>query len=423
MRYDSVMDAQTLRRASLGPVALMQRRRQPVRFPVRGLSGFGAASGAQSGISIGSSVGGTVAGPIGMAVGAILGGIGGLISDAFNRQDQENLNFTQASIMANTQGVMSVLNILNKYLVLAGLFDLEAHQIKGNIPIYKKYGRMREGVFVTDMVNVIYNAAQTGQITPNDTAQSIMARIVQPWINSFGFGAMSDSNGDMINMIIMGMIAEYVAGLQTRWFARGGDYPFKSLPLFSLPGYAPPGSGSAPAAIPTSAAPAAPPVATQSPELQSYLAGLTPLGGATINYAKGTDGKFLRVPPGGTFEGIDPATGAWIVQYATGVYTVTQGSLVSYAPHSQAPLAAPAAMPVPTQTPVIDPGYSMPTSSSQPVYVPTGGGGGGWLAPSAAAVPALTATSGMSTQDMLLIGGGVLVLALLLMRRPSAGAL
>lgn len=420
MRYDSVMDAQTLRRASLGPHALLQRRRQPLRFPVRGLAGLGAASGTQSGISIGTSVGGSVAGPIGMAVGAILGGIGGLISDAFNRQDQENLNFTQASIMANTQGVMSVLDILNKYLVLAGLFDLEPHQIKGNIPIYKKYGRMREGVFVTDMVNVIYNAAQSGQITPNDTAQSIMARIVQPWINSFGFGAMSDSNGDMINMIIMGMIAEYVAGLQTRWFARGGDYPFKSLPLFSLPGYAPPGSAPA-------AAPATPSAAPPQSELQSYLNGALPASGSIVNYAKGTDGQFLKIPTGGAFEGVDPNTGAWIIQYATGVYTVTRGSLVSYAPHSQAPLAAPAAMPVPTQTPVVDPGYSVQTSSAQPVYVPTGGGGGGWMAPPTTLntpTTSLTAATGLSTQDMLLMGGGVLVLALLLMRRrPSGGAL
>jgi hypothetical protein len=190
----------------------------------------GAVGGAATGAKVGS-----LAGPIGTAIGAVGGAIAGALSSILGRQDQEIQNFNQAQQLADSQGPMAVLNIADKYLVLAGLFDLQPGQIKGNIPIYKKYGRMGEQRFVTDMMTRIYQAAQAGQITANDTAESVMARIVQPWIDSFGYGPMSDHNAAMLNMLLMGMIAEYTQGLQTRWVARSGDNPFKSLPPFSLP--------------------------------------------------------------------------------------------------------------------------------------------------------------------------------------------
>jgi hypothetical protein len=97
---------------------------------------------------------------------------------------------------------------------------------------------MGEERFVNDMVRLIFNAAQNGQITANDTVQSVYNNVVAPWIGGFGFGTMSDTNGEMITNIIIGLIAEYITGLyKTRWFARGGTLPasFNSMPAFALP--------------------------------------------------------------------------------------------------------------------------------------------------------------------------------------------
>jgi hypothetical protein len=201
------------------------------------LGSLGLATGVTGGLT-GAATGakvGSVAGPIGTAIGAGVGAIAGALLSVLGKQDQEIQNFNQAQQLADSQGPMAVLNIADKYLVLAGLFDLQPGQIKGNIPIYKRYGRMGEQRFVTDMMTRVYQATQAGQITANDTAQSVMTRIVQPWIDQWGYGPMSDHNAAMINMILMGMIAEYTQGLQTRWRARAGDYPFGSLPAFSLP--------------------------------------------------------------------------------------------------------------------------------------------------------------------------------------------
>jgi hypothetical protein len=261
MRYNSSSDGQLLRRQAAGPHALMMRNAVTAFVPDRGAQqlgalgtylpfrskkrvyGFGAITQAQQNSLFTSAIGtaatavaagagaGSVAGPIGAAVGALIG----LGMQALNRVDPESADFNGAIALANQQGPASVVNITNPYLVLAGLFDLESSQIKGNIPIYKKYGRMGEQKFVTDMCNLIYSAAQRGQITATDTATSIYNNIVLPWINSFGFGAMSDSNAAMITYILMSMIAEYCAGNQTRWTAVGGQYPFGGLPKFALP--------------------------------------------------------------------------------------------------------------------------------------------------------------------------------------------
>lgn len=217
------------------------------------LSGLGVATGAvtavkstYTGASVGAAITGatSVAGAIGAGaaagsvvpiLGTAIGAVIGLMASGVfsHHKAAEDANFQQAMAISK-QNPAAVLDIPNKYLVLAGLFDLLPGQIKGNIPIYKKYGRMGEQRFVNDMMRVIYDAGQAGKITATDTPTSVFNRIVQPWIDSFGFGAMNDSNTGMINNILLGMTAEYVMGGQKSWTARGGQYPFGSLPAFSL---------------------------------------------------------------------------------------------------------------------------------------------------------------------------------------------
>src|SRR5258707_1197034 len=159
--------AQVMRRASTGPHALMMRQALAPFVPDRGSSFrmparsartmLGAISTTQSiatGASRGATVGSVIPG-VGQAIGAVVGAAIGFIDSAFNRVDAENMNFQQAMAIANANGPEAVLQIANKYLVLAGLFDLTPNQIKGNIPIYKKYGHMGEQRFVTDLVNVV----------------------------------------------------------------------------------------------------------------------------------------------------------------------------------------------------------------------------------------------------------------------------
>lgn len=194
--------------------------------PVGAGAGKGAETGAQQGLAIGSTFG-----PIGSAVGAVIGAVGGAIAGSINKKDPEQYNFDSAVALWQANRT-AVLNIGDKYLVLAGLFDLNLKN--PHIPIYQKYGHMGEQKFVTDMVNVIYQAALNGQITAADTPQTIMTRIVQPWIDSWGFGPMVDPHADMINLIILGMIAEYVAGQQGNWLAVSGAAPNWNLPPFPL---------------------------------------------------------------------------------------------------------------------------------------------------------------------------------------------
>jgi len=226
---------------------------------ITGVKAGTAAAGLTSSIGAGvaSAVGaGAAAGSVVPIIGTAIGAIVGLLASGVlsRKKDPEAANFDQA-VALYRQNPQNVINIADKYLVLAGLFDLRADQIKGNIPIYKRYGRMGEQRFVTDMVSRIYQAGLSGQITANDTPQSVFAKVVQPWIDSFGYGPMTDSNADMITLILLGMTAEYLAGMQTRWQAIGGDNPFTSLPKFALPQPIAP-----PPPVPAYAAPA--PVAT-----------------------------------------------------------------------------------------------------------------------------------------------------------------
>lgn len=252
-------------RRMASPIAQLQRQLYPwephplattasLRRHLSGLGTFGdlqqGITGVKAGVSAGTTAtaigtgvataigAGAAAGSVVPIIGTAIGAIVGLVaSGIFNhRVDPEVGNFNNAMALVKAQGPQAVLGIEDKYLVLAGLFDLEPNQIKGNIPIYKKYGRMGEQKFVTDMCNLIQQAANQGIITANDTVQSVYDKVVAPWIAGFGYGPMQDSNSEMITTLILGLIGEYVSGqYKTRWYARGGDFAFNNLPLFTLP--------------------------------------------------------------------------------------------------------------------------------------------------------------------------------------------
>lgn len=294
MRYQSRGDATVMRRAALGPATMMRRRPLTLVVPTRGLSGChcgasglrtnfgtlgdnalltstigagqGAGTGAEKGTLTGASIGSKVLPGIGTVVGAAVGAIVGAIAGSIGKADPESANFNQAIAIYAAQGQNGVLNIPNLYLVLAGLFDLSS--IHTNIPIYKKYGRMGEQRFVTDMCNLIYQAGQSGQITGSDTPLTVMARIVQPWIDSWGYGPMADPNAAMINTVILGMVAQYLMGGQGLWLDVNGNPTFANLPTFHLA---------------ASAASAAPPAQSAAPTVQAQpTPPATPICGAGL---------------------------------------------------------------------------------------------------------------------------------------------
>lgn len=448
--------ATVLRRASTGPHALMLRRTLAPYVPDRGGDfvsparrrvSLGASSLVQSagsvytGAAAGAAVTGTsIASAVGAAaaagsfvpvIGTVIGAIIGLVaSGVFNhRVDPEVGNFNAAVQLYNMQGPAGILNIADKYLVLAGLFDLEPGQIKGNIPIYKKYGRMGEQRFTQDMANLIYSAAQSGQITANDTVQSVFDRIVMPWINGFGYGAMQDRNGEMINAILLGLTAEYITGLwRQRWFARSGDMPNWQIPTFSLPA-SPSVSSSAPAPT-ASATPSPVPVSPSNvialdPELQGYRAGRNPSQGARINYTLNTSGQFDRVPSGTSYWGMDlspAANGAWIVQNGGQLYRDVNGSLTPYQTAASIQPVLPVTTPqqiVPSSPVVTGPANPVTAvTGPQTVFVPSSAGGGFIPIPSQPS-NTVTRSTGFNPEWLLWGGAGALMLILLLRRKRT----
>ncbi len=340
------------------PIAAMQRATYP-RMPhplasVQALRGFGflgdtgltqGITGVKAGVSaagISTSIGAGVASAIGAGaaagsvvpiIGTAIGAIVGLVaSGVFNRKvDPEVGNFNNAMALAKAQGPAAVLNIQDKYLVLAGLFDLHPDQIKGNIPIYKKYGRMGEQKFVTDMCNLIQQAANQGIITANDTVQSVYDKVVAPWINGFGFGAMQDSNSDLITYLLLGLIGEYVSGqYKTRWYAVGGQFAFGNLAPFTLPSasaaVAPTQSGT-PTPVTSVTAPAQPAVQPAVQPAQTSAVAIPSgfvLVGASNNLPayQGPDGYFYSWS--GTV--MSPLTG--VLQSASGTAQVSGGAIV-----------------------------------------------------------------------------------------------
>lgn len=346
MRYTNTADAQTLRRKAVGPAALMARRSQNARaiiVPDRGhyFSGFGstiqtgittvktASTGSAIGVSVAGAIGaGATAGSVVPIIGTAIGAIAGLLlSGVFNKQDQEVQNFNQAIAIAKAQGPEAVINIANKYLVLAGLFDLDPGQVGPNFSPYKHYGRLGEVNFTRDMMNLIYSAAQTGQIGPNDTPQSVFAKIVNPWIQGMGPWSQSMPNAPMLQYLLMGMIAEYATGLQTRWRARSGDYPFGSVPLFSLPSQAiATPAQPVPQSLVSMPAPSASSAATYPIPSGYQLVGTNPQNGLTLlsqsNSAGGTIHTF--------YYDFNPATGSIVVSH----YDPSMGAPVTGMPVS-----------------------------------------------------------------------------------------
>jgi hypothetical protein len=241
--------------------------------------GAGAGAGAEIGASQGASIGTSIVPGIGTAIGAVIGAISGAIAGSINKTDPENVDFNNA-VAIWQQNPNAVYNIGNPYLALAGLFDLN---ITTNIPIYRKFGHMGEAAFVVWLCNLVYNAAQTGKITANDTALTVMSKVVQPAIDAWGYGPMLDPHADLINRLIVAMILQYTEGLQGNWYAIGGDYPpqFNSIPPFSLPAPAAAPKATTGAAVPTSA----PNPATNMP---NRPANGSFTNGATITASSGT---------------------------------------------------------------------------------------------------------------------------------------
>lgn len=265
---------------TVAPFAFQPSRRGLRRLGSLGVSynapvGAGAGAGAETGAAQGASIG-SAFGPIGSLIGGVVGAVGGAIAGSINKKDPEEYNFEQAVALWQVNP-NNVYNIGDKYLVLAGLFDLNLPtkpSATWSIPIYIKYGHMGEQRFTQDFANLIYQAAMSGQITASDTPETIMARIVQPWIDSWGYSPMIDPHADLIEKILIGMVADYVSGQQGLWLARGGDAPNWNIPPFPLQKVL---AGSAPANATTTTTPVTTTAATTVTPVGSAITAATPI--------------------------------------------------------------------------------------------------------------------------------------------------
>lgn len=340
--------------------------------PVGAGSGAGAAIGASQGATVGSAI---VPG-IGTAIGAVVGAIGGAIAGAINKKDPENVDFNDA-VAIWQQNPNAVYAIGNPYLALAGLFDLN---ITTNIPIYRKFGHMGEAAFVVWLCNTVYNAAQARQIGANDTALTVMSKVVQPAINAWGYGPMSDPHSDLITRLIVAMILQYTAGLEGNWRAIGGDYPtqFNSIPPFSLP--------AAPVPAPAAAAVTAPaPSAAATSGVVPMPTGSTLQAGApgSINTPYGvlsvdsTDTWRLGATTVGAPGQIDAAaviSGQLVANWYNGGQVVWSNSSGWWVPYTPAGTLAPAQQNIPPSTVVsvtTSPTTGATTTTTAPTSIPT----------------------------------------------------
>jgi hypothetical protein len=469
VRYTSQTDAHIIRRLSADPARFVRGFGSLTQVATGVATGAKAASAATTiGTGIATAIGaGASAGSVVPIVGTALGVLVALVASGVfsHRVDPEVGSFNNAIALANAQGPQAVLNIQDKYLVLAGLFDLEPGQIKGNIPIYKRYGRMGEHNFVLDMCNLIQAAANSGAINDNDTVQSVYDKIVVPWMNSWGLGQMQDTNAQMITYIIMGLIGEYVTGQYSqRWFAVGGDYAFGTLAPFTLPSTpsVPVTSSATPSPVTAPAQPAvtaasnaaavavlqAQAAAAVPTELQRYQGGAIPSIGGAINYTRDSSGNWMALPQVGYYAGIAPG-GAWIVNIAGGQYTLSNGTLTPYSSAQITPVvkAAPpaTAIPIPAGTPQMSPvivplgvnaTMPAPVASSTPAvsatdssgtsipaqYIPAPSPAGGTYpsAPLSVAPPVATATPGFSIEELGI--GAALLLGVYLLATHKKGS-
>jgi hypothetical protein len=456
MRYHSRGDSTLLGKSSLGPVLMASRRQLALPIPGRGLGSFGASTGmgppvgvgagagAEIGAAQGASIGSAIVPGIGTAVGALVGAIGGAIAGSLNKRDPEQANFDQAVALWQ-QNPDNIYAIGNKYLPLAGLFDLNLRN--PHIPIYQRYGRMGEQRFVNDLTSQVYQAAQSGRIGPTDTPLSIMAKVVQPWIDSWGYGPMVDPHADMINRLMVGLIMDYVLGRQGSWRARSGDFPFGNITPFSLPQAAQPQ---------TTASPTPSPVASVPSATTASVSTTPPAIGTPINSVRdNSTGQMIAIPPGGTFAGLT-STGGWLVTYPAGgtnppgTYASNNGVLTPYGASGQLTAAVPAGFKATGQNALLG-GQSFPlyTDAAGNVYLWTGsqmipyntanqsggvstmsiggggggGGGGGYYpqdtgAPQTATAQAIPQSSGIDTNTILIaVAAGLGLLALVGARR------
>ena len=392
----------------LSPIARQQRALAGLGFLGVGAPnipiGQGAGKGAESGAVSGASLGTTIMPGIGTAIGAVVGAVAGAIAGAIGKQDPEIQNFNQG-IAIWQQNPDAVYQLANKYLVLAGFFDLTPQQA-GRIRIYRKYGRMGEEPFTRDLTAQVYQAAQSGKITPQDSAVSVYQKVILPWEDSWGFGPEpSNPHSDFMDRLLTGLIFDYVTGYgPAHWFSRSGPLPasFSSIPPFQFP------VAAAAPVSPTTAAPASaaafPPFPGWSsatlpsdPRLtvpwteheNGYTATFTPVPGSnnlyTANFPGGTE-QFQWAISGNQVLGLRKSAAGW------GKYTGTiapdgvtvSGSVLWYdAAHAagwtfpfDAVIQAPAALPAPSPpatstvasvpTPVLPPPVSAPPVTSAP---------------------------------------------------------
>lgn len=243
--------------------------------------GVGAGKGAETGAMQGAALGTTIMPGIGTAIGAVIGAIGGAIAGAIGKQDPEINNFN-AAIALWQQQPDAIYKLANKYMALAGFFDLTPQQA-GRIRIYRKYGRMGEEPFTKDLTSQVYQAAQTGAISPADSAVSVYQKVILPWEDSWGFGPEpSNPHSDFMDRLLTGLIFDYVTGYgPSHWYSRSGPLPasFASIPPFQFPGQI-----SATASTATVAQPPAPGGSLQQPTAPTNILGTD---GATVT-APGT---------------------------------------------------------------------------------------------------------------------------------------
>jgi hypothetical protein len=370
--------------------------------------GAGSGAGAEIGATKGASIGSSIVPGVGTAIGAVVGAVVGAIAGSINKTDPENVDFNDA-VAIWQQNPNAVYSIGNPYLALAGLFDLN---ITTNIPIYRKFGHMGELQFTLWLCNAVYQAAQSGQIGPTDTALTVMSKIVQPAINSWGYGTMSDPHADLITRLIVTMILQYTEGEQGNWYAIGGTYPpqFNSIPPFAFPAStsAPPSTAPATASTPVTS--------TQlSPAGQAYTIGqagslVTPQGtwtqtgtgafqlnGATVTapptatqegtvgllymnqqtYAYNSDGSTMVWDNGWVMTSQVPTPGASIQQAVQHYASVPAAAASSSTTTNTAANAVPQAPPVPTVLESADgstvsgPGTALETQGGTMVYLGT----------------------------------------------------
>lgn len=214
-----------------------------------GATGQDALGGAATGASIGTAV---MPG-IGTAVGALLGGAAGALSSVFGngRVDPENANWKgytgewdklqqqaqQAHAtpqqLAQAQGQLESA-VQNPYGVLAGYFDLRDNQVKGNNPLYAQYGRMGEEKFTNDLAAQLDAGLKSGKIKQGESASDVYNQVIQPWENSWGRGASTDSNTAAMQGLLTQMTNQYLNNTANQnWRSVGGDQVFH----FAAPQY------------------------------------------------------------------------------------------------------------------------------------------------------------------------------------------